>query len=125
MDAASAWNPQECARIFIHELFHFVWVRLSNARRWSYEALLREEWLAGARGELGWSAEWRKRALGTGDPEARTRRWREYVCESFCDSAAWLLSGVRSHPEYTLASRFSRRRRQWFTASGMTRRISI
>ncbi len=113
-DAALAGDPREFARIFVHELFHFVWLRLGNRRRWSYEALLRDEVLGRARGELGWSAEWRKRALQQADADLRTRRWREYVCESFCDTAAWIFSGVRAHDEYTLAHRFRERRRRWF-----------
>lgn len=113
-EAALAADPREFARIFVHELFHFVWLRLGNTRRWSFEALLREELLRGACGELGWSAEWRKRALAPPDAQVRNRRWREYVCESFCDTAAWLFSGVRSHREYTLDQSFRSRRRRWF-----------
>ena len=124
-DADLAADPQEFARIFVHEIFHFVWLRLGNQRRWSYEALLREEMRGRARGELGWSAEWRKRALAVHDTSRRTRRWREYVCESFCDTAAWLFSGVSAHPEYTLAGRFRARRRQWFQAADVSNRISI
>jgi len=124
-DAELAADPQEFARIFVHEVFHFVWLRLGNPRRWSYEALLREEMRGRARGELGWSAEWRKRALAARDAGRRTRRWREYVCESFCDTAAWLLAGVPAHPEYTLARRFRERRRQWFDESDVSNRISI
>src|ERR1022692_3638234 len=71
-DAELAADPQEFARIFVHEIFHFVWLRLGNARRWSYEALLREEMRGRARGELGWSAEWRKRALAARDAGRRT-----------------------------------------------------
>ena len=56
-------QPRELARILVHELFHFAWVRLGNPARRSYEALVREEWKQRARGELGWSAESRKRAL--------------------------------------------------------------
>jgi len=114
-------EPREFARIFVHELFHFVWLRLGNPRRWSYEALLRDELRRGALGELGWSAEWRKRNIRRGG----RRHWREYACESFCDTAAWLFSGVRSHPEYTLASRFREGRRQWFAKSDVTKGISI
>jgi hypothetical protein len=124
-DAELAADPQEFARIFVHEVFHFAWPRLGNPRRWSYEALLREEMRDHARGELGWSAEWRKRELAARDPGSRTRRWREYVCESFCDTAAWMLSGVPRHREYTLARRFRERRRQWFQESDVTNRISI
>ena len=124
-DAELAAAHREFDRIFVHEIFHFVWLRLGNPRRWSYEAMLREEMRARARGELGWSAEWRKRALGAYDAVRRTRRWREYACESFCDTAAWVFSGVRAHPEYTLARRFCERRRQWFRESDVTDRISI
>jgi hypothetical protein len=124
-DAELAGDSQEFARIFVHEIFHFVWLRLGNPRRWSYEELLRQELLDRARGELGWSAEWRKQALQARDAANRTRPWREYVCESFCDTAAWIFSGVGAHREYTLASRFCERRREWFQQSGATDRISI
>jgi hypothetical protein len=109
----------EFPRIFVHELFHFAWLRAGNPLRQSWEALLKAELAAHARGELGWSAEWRKSALETAAANRRTRRWREYCCESFCDTAAWLYSGIRSHPEFTLAPRFRVRRRVWFgTALG-------
>jgi len=124
-DAETAADPDEFARIFVHEIFHFVWLRLGNPRRWSYESLLREEMRGRARGELGWSAEWRKRALANRDTGRRTRRWREYVCESFCDTAAWLFAGVEAHREFTLGRRFRIRRRQWFDHSAISKRISI
>jgi hypothetical protein len=124
-DAELAADPHEFARIFVHEIFHFAWRRLGNPRRWSWEALLRCELRNRARGELGWSAEWRKRALAAHDSGRRTRRWREYVCESFCDTAAWMFSGVAAHREYTLARRFRERRRQWFHRSDVSNRISI
>jgi hypothetical protein len=104
----------EFPRIFVHEVFHFVWLRFGNARRRSWEAVLARELEAGARGELGWSAEWRKAALQPADCRKRSRRWREYCCEAFCDSAAWMYSGVRGHAEFTLADRFRERRRMWF-----------
>jgi hypothetical protein len=113
-DSALPGDPREFARVFVHELFHFVWLRLGNARRWSYEILLRDELLGRARGELGWSSQWRKRELQSGDSDLRSRHWREYACESFCDTAAWIFSGIRSHDEYTLARRFRERRRRWF-----------
>jgi hypothetical protein len=104
----------EFARVCIHELFHFVWLRLGNQRRRSYEEVLRKECAAGARGELGWSAEWRKRELTAGDIQTRSRLWREYCCESFCDTAAWIYSGIRWHEEFTLALRFRKKRSDWF-----------
>ena len=106
---------REFTRVLVHELFHFVWVRLGNPRRWFYEDLLDAELVAHARGELGWSAEWRKAAIGGAHRRNRGRTWREYCCESFCDSAAWLYSGCRAHEEFTLAPRFRARRRDWFT----------
>jgi hypothetical protein len=104
----------EFPRIFVHELFHFVWMRAGNPTRRSFERLLSGERRAGVPGELGWSAEWRKQELSAADVRFRTRRWREYCCESFCDTAAWLYSGVARHPEFTLGARASRLRRIWF-----------
>jgi hypothetical protein len=107
-------TPAEFPRIFVHELFHFVWLRAGNPLRQQWDALLRAELAAHARGELGWSADWRKQALKTTDLRRGTRRWREYCCESFCDTAAWLYSGVSDHPEFTLGARFRARRGFWF-----------
>ncbi len=125
LEASLQSDPEEFARIFTHELFHFVWVRLGNPRRRSYENLVCSEIHSGVRGELGWSAEWRKRALSRPDRIFRTHRWREYVCESFCDSAAWLYAARNRHPEFTLPERARARRRRWFESSGLLRRISI
>lgn len=104
----------EFERILIHEIFHFVWVRLSNAARREWGDLLRAEIGSGAAGELGWSAEWRKNGLPASSPLLRTRRWRRYACESFCDTAAWVYAGIRAHDEFTLRSRARNRRRGWF-----------
>ncbi len=119
-------RPSEFDRILTHEVFHFAWVRLSNRSRRSYEALVREEWRRHARGELGWSAESRKVVLSRDARLAnRRKRWREYLCESFCDTAAWFFSGVRHHPEFTLAERSRRKRAEWFRATFGTRAIPI
>jgi len=115
----------EFPRIFIHELFHFVWLRMGNTARRSWEDLVKSECLEGASGELGWSAEWRKRALERRDIGMRTRRWREYCCESFCDSAAWLYSGTARHKEFTLAARRRGRRRAWFAEAAGGPALSI
>ena len=114
LDAAVFARRGEFERILIHELFHFVWLRAGNPRRRSWESLLKAELAVHARGELGWSAEWRKKTLRAGDIAGRTRRWREYCCESFCDTAAWLYSDVRRHPEFALAAQFRAPRRIWF-----------
>ena len=115
----------EFARILVHEVFHFVWLRLGNSRRRCYESLLSRVIAVGSRGELGWSAHWRKRELQDGDVSRRSRRWREYCCESFCDSAAWLYSGLTRHEEFTLARRFRARRRRWFDGLTESRELSI
>ena len=114
----------ELGRILYHELGHFLWPRLGNPLRQSYDALLRQEFRDGTRGELGYSAELRKGKLrerigsGKANPSRDRKRavregsrrpvslWREYVCESFCDTAAYVLLGLErrvKHSEYTLS----------------------
>ena len=115
-------RPRELARILVHELFHFVWVRLSNRVRNSYVELLEKEWQQHARGELGWSAELRKSKLRSRPPR---KKWRDYACESFCDTAAWLYSGLRFHPEFTLALRHRNHRAEWFRVTFSGRKIPI
>jgi hypothetical protein len=126
LDQELARSPRELARILTHELFHFAWVRLSNQSRDSYEVLVREEWKRHTRGELGWSAESRKMDLSR-TPRAihRPKPWREYLCESFCDTAAWFYSGVRRHPEFTLPQRWREKRAEWFRAAFPAGKIPI
>lgn len=111
LDRAVLLTTGEFERILIHEIFHFVWVRLSNASRRDWERLLAAE---KSPGELGWSAEWRKNKLDRSDPRLRSPRWRRYACESFCDSAAWLFSGLARHAEFTLPATLRRARKRWF-----------
>lgn len=113
LDAALRRNPLELRRILIHELFHFVWRRMGNQRRRQWETILDGEMQQRARGELGWSADVRKEALSAGDRAARSRKWREYIAESFCDSAAYYYLGA-SHEEHTLSRRNRERRGAWF-----------
>jgi hypothetical protein len=103
-------HPDELRRIFIHEAYHFVWARLGNPRRWAYEEVVAREWDLHARGELGWSAQRLKDRLKGEDRVSRSRKWREYVCESFCDTAAWKYAGLRAHAEWTLGGRFREER---------------
>jgi hypothetical protein len=114
LDSALLASPREATRILTHELYHFVWPRLGNRLRRSFEKLLEEEIRAGVRGELGWSAQWRKEALTASGPRARSRQWLEYACESFCDTAAWMASGSARHQEFTLPLVCRRKRREWF-----------
>jgi len=116
-------HPSELARILTHELFHFAWVRLGNPARRSYENLVRREFQNRARGELGWSAESRKSAIK--NMSENPLPWREYICESFCDTAAWLYSGVRRHDEFTLGARYKTRRAEWFFETFRNGPISI
>jgi len=115
-------SRREFSRILVHELFHFVWLRLGNPIRWSYEDVLRAERCPG---ELGWSAEWRRKALSGADVRSRTRRWREYCCESFCDTAAWMYSGTADHPEFSLCRKSRAVRREWFRKALENRSLSI
>jgi hypothetical protein len=109
-------------RILIHEIFHFAWVRLSNETRRSWENLLASE---REPGELGWSAEWRKLKLNSSDAGQRSPKWKRYTRESFCDSAAWLFSGLPRHDEFTLASTARRARKAWFKKNLASRPIAI
>jgi hypothetical protein len=147
INASLLGSRRELARILYHEIFHFVWARLGNPLRLNYERLLRQEWREGARGELGWSAESRKVLLSKQQRgpiretpaiesrpgnrvwrggSAQRRLWAEYVCESFCDSAAWFcLASWREHREWTLKPRFRQRRRRWFQAADVLPRLQL
>lgn len=124
-------QPQELRRILLHELFHFVWLRLGNAARNSFANLLREEIAAGVCGELGLSADWRKQLLQT----TEGRPWREYVRESFCDTGAYVYAasvgadgredGPSRHPEWTLPLRACKARRRWFLETFGDRPLSV
>lgn len=109
-------DAHEMARVFVHELFHFAWVRLGNQARRSFESLIEAEIAMGARGELGWSSQMRK-AAGV--------KRREYLCESFCDTAAWLYAGIAKHDEFTLAERHRIKRARWFRHYYSDRAVSI
>jgi hypothetical protein len=94
--------------ILVHEIFHFVWARLANLTRASFTALLEEEFRGKARGELGESAAVRKEV---------DRHSRDYICESFCDTAAWLYAPPAAREHITLAARWRTRRKLWFEAN--------
>lgn len=139
-------------RLFYHELGHFLWPRLGTRARRRFITHLRRELTAGVRGELGYTAQFRKARLiakrDSGNvkrqagavalhgsrtcpersgsnpahhPERKSRgrrvtvhesqAWREYVCESFCDTGAYALAqaaGTGRHlrsVEFTLTPR--------------------
>ena len=118
-------TPRVLERIFVHEVFHFVWSRLGNPRRKAFEQLVKDEIAAGATGELGWSAESLKLELTPLDTARGTRRWRYYVCESFCDTAGWIFGGSRRYAEMTLERQYRDARRRWFREHVLPRALSI
>jgi hypothetical protein len=89
-------------------------MRLGNRGRTQFSELLANEYMHRARGELGDSAAVKKSLLERRDCLTNSRRWRDYVCESFCDTAAWRYSGVRQKDLSRLASGWRRRRELWF-----------
>ena len=115
-------GPQQ-ARVMVHELFHFVWVRLGNPKRKAWEDLLRTEWNGKAKGETGWSSEWRKREMKPEDLEKRSPYWREYCCEAFCDTAALIFCGPDE--ENNLGVRWQRGRRKWFAGNIEDRKLAL
>jgi hypothetical protein len=112
LEAELLRKPRKLRLITVHEIFHFVWARLGNRDRADYAALLWTEMSARARGELGESSDRQKSLLRTGC--LGTAAWKFYACESFCDTAAWLYSGIRHHKEFILAARWRNLRRRWF-----------
>lgn len=93
-----------------HEIFHFVWIRLSNESRRGFEQVLLQEHTACVAGELGESSEVARESLLPSDRAQRYLRWRAYVCESFCDTAAWSYSGVKRYRYFRLPEEWRNRR---------------
>ncbi len=116
LEAELANQPRLLQMILIHELLHFVWLRLGNTARNRYSELLTEEHIYSARGELGESSAVKKSELNDRDCLTGSKAWREYVCESFCDSGAWLYSGQKRKSPFTLGARWKKRREIWFEA---------
>ena len=109
-------KPAKLRLILVHELFHFVWARLGNTVRRQFSDLLRNEVRAGARGELGESAGVQKARLKSSTRDVSPSLWRNYICESFCDSAAWFYTGI-AFADSRLAGRWRDRRRRWLRST--------
>lgn len=107
-DASLADNPRHLRFFLVHELFHFVWSRLGNPKRAEFARLLAQELAGGARGEMDESSALSKERLRKASPQ----RWRDYICESFCDTAACLYAGTRGNS--SLAPRWHKGRQKWF-----------
>jgi hypothetical protein len=114
IESALLTQPVELRLILVHEIFHFVWLRLSNAQRDAYRSVLTGELSGRARGELGESSGVAKDALTKRDWISQSPNWHNYVCESFCDTSAWLYARVHSQQHFRLGARWRRRREAWF-----------
>jgi hypothetical protein len=125
LDELMLRTPRVLERIFVHEVFHFVWSKLGNRLRLSYEQLVMQEFESNVIGELGWSAESMKQQLAVYDVENRTRRWKDYICESFCDTAGWLFGSATRYSEMTLGRAERDARRRWFREHLVDRPLSI
>jgi hypothetical protein len=125
-----AWAG-ELGRILFHELCHFLWPRLGKGRE-LYEAAIMSEVREGVRGEMGFSAAESRESLPGRltdlrrlTPAAR-QRWRYYLCESFCDTGAYVLLrrcgyNRSRHSEWTLPEAARRRRvAAWLAAVGLS-----
>ncbi len=109
LEASLLSSPTTLRFIFVHEVFHFAWVRVGNRARNDYARLLTNELQHGARGELGESSAVKKAELRL-QPEipSASKLWRDYLCESFCDSAAYMLTGGSVHEGAKLAKSLDR-----------------
>lgn len=115
LETALLSNPAVLRFIFVHELFHFAWLRLGNARRNQYSCLLSSEIKAKARGELGESSAVKKSEfLAARNLATSSRIWRDYLCESFCDSAASIFTEGPLHEGSKLGKTWTALRREWF-----------
>lgn len=107
-------EPRDLRLIFAHEIYHFAWWRLGSNRRAEYDSLLRAELAASARGELGESSSVAKREHVSRECPNGGNSWKQYVCESFCDTGAWLFSGVDELRNFQLAAKWRIKRASWF-----------
>jgi hypothetical protein len=118
LDEALLDDAEELLRIFAHEVYHFVWRRLSNAERAEWEAILAAEKRprhAGLSSELRWKDLGERRA---------GRVWKNYACEAFCDSAAVLFrGGLFRGGLFREGANFSPQRRQWLVS--LTKKRSL
>jgi len=107
-------DPALLRLILTHEILHFAWRRLGNTWRREYQELLAFECERRARGELGESAAVAKEKVVEEDWRLGSAASRQYACESFCDTGAWILGGVDRHPSFRLSMKWRERRAAWF-----------
>jgi len=118
-------TPRVLERIFVHEVFHFVWSRLPKKLRESYGGLITQEFQREVKGELGWSAESMKLDLALEDMADGSRRWKDYLCESFCDTAGWMYGSASRYTEMTLDRGSRDLRREWVAEHLEGRALSV
>jgi hypothetical protein len=109
-DESLLHHAPEFLNIFAHEIYHFVWRKLANEDRISWDALLQME----------------KRPLHCGlssrvaferhRERPSSKKWKHYLCEAFCDSAAALTTPQAKLPP---------KRRAWLEALWKRRRLAI
>lgn len=116
-------HAPELVRIVVHEVFHFVWARLDNATRADWAKLIDSEIRRGVPGELGYSAQLRKDRLA--GSRRGSKLWKDYLCESFCDTAAWCYSARARHDEVTLRTVAIRAREAWFRGLAAKRKLPL
>ncbi len=113
LDSALLATPRLLRAILVHELSHFVWVRLSNLSRNQFSLLIQQEHGSKARGEVGESASVHKLALSSSWASGHARLWRNYICESFCDTSAAVFVPDAPRPRPHLSLRWLRIRCEW------------
>jgi hypothetical protein len=92
-------HAPDFVNIVAHEIYHFVWRRLANVERNNWSDLLAAEKRVS---HAGLSSRLRHEDWSV----AKTpRKWKDYVCEAFCDTA-----GALTNPN----TRISPHRRRWF-----------
>lgn len=108
LDQSLLTHAPDFVEILTHELFHFVWRRLPNADRASWSVLLESEKRPRHPGLSS------KIAFERHNEKASSAKWKHYVCEAFCDSAAALPG-----------RKLSAHRRRWFESLNKRRRLAV
>lgn len=103
-------HAPDLVNIFTHEIYHFVWRRLSNAVRQEWMDLLGAE---KTRLHTGLSSRLRFEEF---QQKPTDRHWKNYVCEAFTDTAAALGDPTRI---------VSSQRRKWFANLMKQRKLPV
>jgi len=96
--------------IFAHEIYHFAWCRLGNPERAAWADLLRIETKPK---HAGLSSRLRYDEF---IQQATDRRWKNYICEAFCDTA-----GAMTLPKANISSQ----RKRWLESLRERRKLAV